>query len=89
MRVRSVDDEEKKILPFLPFYDFKGNNIEKKITFNVQKLKMPNAEGPSSSKTLISDVKIKEEKAKKERNYSWKNVLRKLNKILRENRSSK
>ena len=87
--LRSIDDEEKKILPFLPFYDFKGNNIEKKITFNVQKLKMPNDEGPSSSKTSISDVKIKEEKAKKERNYSWKNVLRKLNKILRENRSSK
>ena len=87
--LRSIDDEEKKVLPFLPFYDFKGNNIEKKVTFKVQRPKTEKIVSGPSIKTSTLKKKNKEKELKKNLKYSWKNVLRKLNKILKDNKISK
>ncbi|MBG08978.1 MAG: hypothetical protein CME68_09485 [Halobacteriovoraceae bacterium] len=87
--LKNIDDEEKKVLPFLPFYDYRGNNLEKKVTFKVVKLKNLKSSEGENSKISTLNKKNKEKKVKENLKYSWKNVLRKLNKILRDNRVSK
>ena len=88
-KLRSIDDEEKKVLPFLPFYDFKGNNIEKKVAFKIKKLKNVKSDSRSTPKNSTLKQKVKEKDLKKDMKYSWKNVLRKLNKTLKNNKIDK
>jgi len=87
--LRHIDEEEKKVLPFLPFYDFKGKNMEKKAVFKIKKLRNYKSEGELKNKKSSLNLKKKEEVNKKNRVYSWKYVLRRLNKILRDNKASK
>jgi hypothetical protein len=77
VELKAVDEEEKKILPFLPFYYVKGKKSVKNKFFKGSGIKKTD-KGPKPLLSLKEKLEIKKK--------NWKRVLKSLNKILDENR---
>ena len=75
--LKAVDEEEKKILPFLPYYYVKEQKMEKKTSFQVMR------EGKKKKKKSSS---LSREEILLRQSKNWKRELRILNKTLRENK---
>lgn len=75
--LKAVDEEEKKILPFLPFYYVKGKK-------SVKNKFLEGSEVKKAAKMIRPSISLEEKLKLKRKN--WKGILKNLNKILDENR---